>query len=49
MYPARFPATLKQLEELARMDNDPARFPALLDFALKKYAEWQQAQVAPDK
>ena len=42
-YPKDFPGMLIQLERLARMDKDPARFPALLDFALQKYEEWQRA------
>ena len=40
-YPKDFPVIQKQLEELARMDNNPSRFPALLDFALQTYGDWQ--------
>ena len=40
-YPAEFPALQKQLEELARLDRDPSRFPALLSFGLQKYEEWK--------
>lgn len=41
-YPREFPVMREKLEKLARMDDDPARFPALLDFALQKYEEWRQ-------
>ena len=40
-YPAEFPALQKQLEDLARLDRDPSRFPALLSFGLQKYEEWK--------
>lgn len=41
-YPAQFPVMREKLEKLARMDRNPERFPALLEFALQKYAEWQR-------
>ena len=40
-YPAEFPSLQKQLENLARLDREPSRFPALLNFALQKYEEWK--------
>jgi O-antigen ligase len=45
-YPGDFPANLESLRKLAEMDNDPARYPALLEFALQKYEEQQRATVA---
>ena len=42
-FPGDFPATLEKLRALAQMDADPARFPALLEFALQKYQEHQHA------
>lgn len=41
-YPRDFPVMREKLEKLARMDRNPERFPALLDFALQKYKEWQR-------
>jgi len=45
-FPADFATNRELLRKLADMDADPARFPALLEFALQKYAEQQQAMVA---
>ena len=45
-FPGGFPATLEKLRALAEMDAEPARFPALLEYALQKYQEYQRARHA---
>ncbi len=40
-YPGAFPQASEQLRALAR--DDPAHFASLLEFALRKYEEWQRA------
>jgi O-antigen ligase len=42
-YPWNFPTNLDKLRQLAQADDDPTRFPALLEFGLQKYAEHQRA------
>lgn len=42
-FPEDFPAIRRQLDRLARLDQDATRFPALLEFSLQKYEEHQQA------
>jgi O-antigen ligase len=42
-YPWNFPANLEKLRKLAETDDDPARFPALVEFGEQKYAEYQRA------
>ena len=42
-YPEDFPENLEKLRALADKDINPARFPALLEFALQKYEERQRA------
>ena len=43
-YPAEYPAAFEKLRSLAH--NDPAHFAALLEFAPKKYEEYQRAVLA---
>ena len=45
-FPGSFPATLEKLRGLAQIDTEPSRFPALLEFALQKYQEYQRASHA---
>jgi len=45
-YPRDFPGFAKQLENLARMDSDPERYPALLNFARQIYADWRHANLS---
>ena len=45
-FPEDFPAACDQLRVLASKDINPARFPALLEFALQKYEERQRAVLA---
>jgi len=45
-YPERFLAHKESLVKLADTDLDPARYPALLEFALQKYDERQRAEAA---
>ena len=40
-FPDDFPANFERLNKLARIDNNPLRFPALAEFAAQKYAEQQ--------
>ena len=40
-YPKNFPIIRQQLQELARLDEDPARYPALLNFAWQIFLERQ--------
>ncbi|MDO8412664.1 MAG: Wzy polymerase domain-containing protein, partial [Gallionellaceae bacterium] len=48
-FPGSFPAMQQQLEGLARLDRDPTRFPALLEFALQKYQEQQAVMMRGKK
>jgi hypothetical protein len=45
--PFQFDGVLKRLKILASMDQDPARYPALLEFALQKYRERQNWSSIP--